>query len=238
MKKILFTVLSLVCTMTMFSQTANQIVAKMEEFVTAHEQEGVSFLISQGLSYVDSYRKTYTMSNGKTDVTTKETWKEAKLSTGSVFIYDNKMRVDSDNGTEYIDLDINRKWFVASNNNEVQFDITTKGDINLMNDYFKGLHIIRPAYKLTIKDETDDTWTIYGKRKLFTRHQGVEKNIELTIRKDTYQPVKVALYDVIDGDPYNVTEITRKNDIRFGISEKQVTFNAADISLAEVFYRH
>ena len=174
MKKILFTVLSLVCTMTMFSQTANQIVAKMEEFVTAHEQEGVSFLISQGLSYVDSYRKTYTMSNGKTDVTTKETWKEAKLSTGSVFIYDNKMRVDSDNGTEYIDLDINRKWFVASNNNEVQFDITTKGDINLMNDYFKGLHIIRPAYKLTIKDETDDTWTIYGKRKLFTRHHGVE----------------------------------------------------------------
>ena len=227
MKKSFFTVLSLVCSMTVFAQTANEIVSQMEQYVNSHLQEGISFAIDKELVYVDSY----------STATSQVEVKESKLSSGSIFIYDNKMRVDSDNGTEYIDLDINRKWFVSSGNNEVQFEITGQGDINRMDDYYSGLLFIRPAYRFTIKDQTDDTWTIYGKRKLLTRYNDVVKEIVLTVRKDTYQPVSVALYDVMDGKPFDVTEITRKEDITFGVTQNQVTFNAADYTIATAIYR-
>ena len=147
MKKSLFAVLSLVCSMTVFSQTANEIVSQMEAYVNSHEQEGVSFSIDKELVYVDSYNT----GNGQASA------KKSKLSSGSIFINNNKMRVDSDNGTEFINLDINRKWFVSSNNKEVQFDFTGRGDGSRMNDYYSGLHFIRPAYRFSIKDETDDT---------------------------------------------------------------------------------
>ena len=228
MKKSFFTVLSLVCSMTVFSQTANEIVSQMEEYVNTHQQDGISFAIDKELMYVDSY----STSNNQVTV------KRSNLSSGSIFIHDNKMRVDSDNGTEYIDFDINRKWFVSSINKEVQFDIANHGDNSRMNDYYNGLHIIRPAYRFTIKNETDDTWTIYGKRKMFTRFNWVEKEILLTVRKDTYQPVSVTLYDVMDGKPFDVTEVTTKKEISFGVTDNQVTFNAADHSIATAIYIH
>ena len=213
--------------MTVFSQTANEIVSQMEAYVNSHQQDGVSFAIDKELVYADSYN------TGTSQVSVKK----SKLSSGSIFIHDNKMRVDSDNGTEFINLDMNRKWFVSSNKNEVQFDFTNKGDGNRMNDYYSGIHFIRPAYRFTIKDETDDTWTVYGRRKLFTRYNWVEKEIVLTIRKDTYQPVSVALYDAMEGKLYDVTEVTRKDDITFGVTENQVTFNAADYTIATAIYK-
>jgi hypothetical protein len=38
----------------------------------------------------------------------------------------------------------------------------------------------------------------------------------------------VTFYNVIDGKPFDVTEITRKKDIQFGVTEQQVTFNPED----------
>ena len=93
MKKSLFTVLSLVCSITVFAQTANEIVSQMEQYVNSHQQEGISFAIDKELVYVDSY----------STATSQAGVKESKLSSGSIYIYDNKMRVDSDNGTEFID---------------------------------------------------------------------------------------------------------------------------------------
>ena len=145
MKKSFFTVLSLVCSMTVFAQTANEIVSQMEQYVNSHQQEGISFAIDKELVYADSYNT----------ATSQAEVKKSKLSSGSIFIYDNKMRVDSDNGTEYIDLDINRKWFVSSGNNEVQFEITGQGDINRMDDYYSGLLFIRPAYRFTIANDEE-----------------------------------------------------------------------------------
>lgn len=219
--------MSLVCSMTVFSQTANEIVSQMEQFVNSHQQDGISYAIDMELMYVDSY------STANPEMTLNKT----KLSSGSIFIHENKMRVDSENGTEFIDLDINRKWFVSSNKKEVQFDIASQGDNSRMEKYYNGLHFIRSAYRFTIKDETDDTWTIQGKRKLLTRFSDVEKEIVLTIRKDTYQPVCVALWDVTEGKPFDVTEIITKDNIRFGVTENQVTFNAADYTIATAIYR-
>ena len=227
MKKSFFTVLLLVCSMTVFSQTASEIVSQMEQYVNSHQQDGISYAVDMELMYVDDNN------TASPEITVKKT----KLSSGSIFIHENKMRVDSENGTEFIDLDINRKWFVSSNKKEVHFDIAGIGDNSRMEDCYNGLHFIRSAYRFTIKDETDDTWTIQGKRKLFTMHD-VEKEIILTIRKDTYQPVSVALYKAKEGKAIDVTEVTRKDDITFGVTENQVTFNAADYTIATAIYKH
>ena len=224
MKKSFFAVLSLVCSMTVFSQTANEIVSQMEEYVNAHQQEGISYAVDMELMYA----------NGN-NATSPEVTK-TKLSSGSVFVHENKMRVDSDNGTEFIDMDINRKWFVSSNNNEVLFDVAGTAADSRMQDCYNGLHFTRSAYRFSIMDETDDTWTIQGKRKLFTLHD-VEKEIILTIRKDTYQPVSVALFNAKEGKALDITQVTRKKDITFGVTENQVTFNAADYTIATAIYK-
>lgn len=214
--------------MTVFAQTADEIVSQMEQFVNSHQQEGISFSIDKEMVYVDSYNT----ASRETDV------KRSKLSSGSISLFENKMRVDSDNGTEFVNLDINRKWFVSSSNNEVMFDVTSQGDNSRMEEYGKGLLFIRPAYRFSIKEETDDTWTVYGKRKAFTRFSDAEKEIVLTVRKDTYQPVSVTLYDDMDGKPFDVTEITTKENIKFGVTDNYVTFNAADYTIATAIYKH
>ena len=63
---------------------------------------------------------------------------------------------------------------------------------------------------------------------MITKYLGSEKRIELVVRKDTYQPVSVTFYNIIDGEPFDATEITRKKDIQFGVTEQQVTFNPED----------
>ena len=255
MKKIACIALSLVWGVAAFSQSAKQIVSQMQEYVNAHESEGVSFTEEVGLLYVHGYRTSY-FSGEKNDrihipvqsqgyrtsyfsgekngiaiisnVETTKDMRETNLEKSKVAILDKKSRTESSKQTEFIDLDIDKKWTIMADKNEINHDFVNIGDLHSFGYHFKGLDYIAPAYRYKIIEETDDTWTITGKRKLITKYLGSEKRIELVVRKDTYQPVSMTFYYVIDGKPFDVTEITRKKDIQFGVTEQQVTFNPED----------
>lgn len=233
MKKIACIALSLVWGVAAFSQSAKQIVSQMQEYVNAHESDGVSFTEEVGLFYVHSYRTSYSSGekNGIAIISNVETTKdmrETNLEKNKVAILDKKSRTESSKQTEFIDLDIDKKWTIMADKNEINHDFVNIGDLNSFGYHFKGLDYIAPAYRYKIIEETDDTWTITGKRKLITKYLGSEKRIELVVRKDTYQPVSMTFYYVIDGKPFDVTEIIRKKDIQFGVTEQQVTFNPLD----------
>lgn len=233
MKKIACIALSLVWGVAAFSQSAKQIVSQMQEYVNAHESEGVSFTEEVGLLYVHGYRTSYSSGekNGIAIISNVETAKdmrETNLEKSKVAVLDKKSRIESAKQTEFIDNDIYKKWTIMTDNKEINHDFVNTADLHSISYYFKGLDYIAPAYRYKIAEETDDTWTITGKRKLITKYLGSEKRIELVVRKDTYQPVSVTFYNVIDGKPFDVTEITRKKDIQFGVTEQQVTFNPED----------
>ncbi|MBO6079223.1 MAG: hypothetical protein J6P66_10820 [Bacteroidaceae bacterium] len=194
MKKIVCTVFSLVWAVTAFSQSAAEIVLKMQDYVGEHESEGISF-------------------------------KENLI---SFYNAGNKYCVISDKSIWYTDFDNQRKWVYTADNKEIETSAATVEDANTIGNYYNGLDYIKPAYRYKITAETDDAWVITGKKKLLTQYQDAAKKVEFTIKKDTYQPVSVAFYDVIDGEPSDIVEITRKTDIRFGVSEQEVTFNSGD----------
>lgn len=233
MKKIACIALSLVWGVAAFSQSAKQIVSQMQEYVNAHESEGVSFTEEVGLLYVHGYRTSYSSGekNGIAIISNVETTKdmrESNLEKSKVAILDKKSRTESSKQTEFIDLDIDKKWTIMADKNEINHDFVNIGDLHSFGYHFKGLDYIAPAYRYKIIEETDDTWTITGKRKLITKYLGIEKRIELVVRKDTFQPVSMTFYNVIDGEPFDATEITRKKDMQFGVTEQQVTFNPED----------
>lgn len=233
MKKNVCIALSLVCSVTAFSQSAKQIVSQMQEYVKAHESEGLSYTEEVGLQYVHSYKTTYSSEdkNGITLLSNIETTKdmrETNLTISKLAVLGEKSRSETAKQTVYIDRDTQKKWTVTADNNEIKYDFVNTGDLHSFSYNFMWLDYIVPAYRYKIKEETDDTWTITGKRKLITKHLGAEKRVELVVRKDDCQPVSVTLYQKIDGEPFDVIEITRKNDFKFGVTEQLVTFNPED----------
>jgi hypothetical protein len=205
----------------------------MQEYVNAHKSEGVSFIEEVGLLYVHGYKKTYSIGikNGVFPYSNVETTTdtiETNLANRKVAVLGKKALIESAEQMEFIDTDIQKKWTIMADKNEIYHEFVNTADLHSFAYHLKGLDYITPAYRYKITEETDDTWTITGKRKLITRYIGREKRIELVVMKDTYQPVSVTFYDVIDGEPFDATEITRKKNIQFGVSEQQVTFNPED----------
>ena len=143
MKKIACIALSLVWGVAAFSQSAKQIVSQMQEYVNAHESEGVSFTEEVGLLYVHGYRTSYFSGekNGIAIISNVETTKdmrEANLEKSKVAILDKKSRTESSKQTEFIDLDIDKKWTIMADKNEINHDFVNIGDLHSIAIISKG----------------------------------------------------------------------------------------------------
>lgn len=230
MKKFVCLALSLVCSVAAFSQSAKQIVSQMQEYVKAHESEGVSYTEQTGLLYVHSYKTTYSSDSGNgvfplSNVETTADTRETNLTNSKLAVLGRKSRTESAKETVYYDMNIDKKWTVMTEKKEINHDFVNTGDLHSFANNYMWLDYIVPAYRYKITEETDDSWTITGKRKLITKYLGTQKSIKLVVRKGTCQPVSVTLYQKIDGEPFDAIEITKKKDIHFGVTEQQVTFN-------------
>lgn len=114
--------------------------------------------------------------------------------------------------------DGNTSWTYNSKDNEVEINkheesAETEGDAEM----FDG---ITDGYDVTIDKETATTWNILCNRSKSNKDKDAPKKMELVVAKGTYMPV--SLKTKISG-----IGITMRN-ISFGVTEKQVTFNAKD----------
>lgn len=107
-------------------------------------------------------------------------------------------------------------WTYNSKKNEVEINkqeghSDSEGDAEMFNGISKG-------YDVTIDKETAKTWELICKKSKSNKDKDAPKKMELVVAKGTYMPI--SLKTKISG-----IGITMRN-ISFGVTEKQVTFNA------------
>lgn len=114
--------------------------------------------------------------------------------------------------------DENTLWTYNSKKNEVEISIQgesseSEGDAEMFNGITDG-------YDVTIDKETATTWNILCKKSKSNKDKDAPKKMELVVAKSTYMPV--SLKTKVSG-----IGITMRN-ISYGVTERQVTFNAKD----------
>ena len=109
-------------------------------------------------------------------------------------------------------------WTYNSKKNEVEISkqegsSESEGDAEMFNGITQG-------YDVTIDKETAKTWELICKKSKSNKDKDTPKKMELVVAKGTFMPI--SLKTKISG-----IGITMRN-ISFGVTEKQVTFNAND----------
>lgn len=132
-----------------------------------------------------------------------------------------KVRMDSEvKGVKVIAwMDKENEWTYNSKDNEVEikkFDPKKRESEDDM-EMFEGL---TDGYDVTVDSETDKAWELLCKKSKANKDKDAPKKITITVSKATYLPL--SLTTKMSGLTFTM------QDIRFGVTEKQVTFNAAD----------
>jgi outer membrane lipoprotein-sorting protein len=142
------------------------------------------------------------------------------LMTTKTYTLGNKTRADAViMGTDIITwTDGKTSWKYNAKKNEVEIaklenEITPEDDTEM----FDG---ITDDYDVSINKETANTWILICKKLKSNKDKDVPKRMELVVTKGTFMPV--SLKTKLSG-----MTITMR-DISFGVTEKQVTFNAKD----------
>jgi len=133
----------------------------------------------------------------------------------------NKARIETEmKGYKFIEwTDGVTDWEYDSKNKQIEItnaDPSTMddaGDAELFSDITDG-------YDVSLKKETDDAWYFVCKKSKTNTDKDAPKNIDLVVSKKNYYPVSLS------AKMSGITMTMR--DIAFGVTEKQVTFNAAD----------
>lgn len=110
-------------------------------------------------------------------------------------------------------------WEYDSKNKKIEI---TKADPSTMDDAGDAelFSDITDGYDVTLKKETDDAWYFTCKKSKTNTDKDAPKNVDLVVSKKNYYPVSLSA---------KISGITMTmRDISFGVTEKQVTFNAAD----------
>ena len=110
-------------------------------------------------------------------------------------------------------------WEYDSKNKKIEI---TKADPSTMDDAGDAelFSDITDGYDVSLKKETNDAWYFVCKKTKDNTDKDAPKNIDLVISKKNYYPVSLS------AKMSGITMTMR--DISFGVTEKQVTFNAAD----------
>lgn len=76
------------------------------------------------------------------------------------------------------------------------------------------------GYDVSIAKETSTAWTIKCKKNRFNTNKDDPKNMEIVIAKDTYYPMSLSA-------KVDLVTVTMRN-LKFNVTEEDVTFNKAD----------
>ena len=140
--------------------------------------------------------------------------------TSQTYSLGNKSRVDATIlGVDIITwTDGKTVWRYNSKKNEVEISqpemgSESEGDAEM----FSG---ITDGYDVSIDDETSTSWTLLCKKSRSNKDKDAPKRMVLVVAKGTYMPV--SLKTTMSGITLTMRNLT------FGVTEKQVTFNAKD----------
>lgn len=183
---------------TAFAQTPEDIIARMEEEMNKHMDEGLIMTVTTKMPIVGSVSmKNYSLGNKMRSETTL-------LGVDAVIF--------TDGVTE---------WTYISKSNKIEIrDFSDTGDGASEGGDEEMFSGITEGYDVTLAKETDDAWYFTCKKMKTNTDKDAPKSMELVVAKRTYYPM------LLKAKVSGVT--LRLSDVSFGVTEKFVTFNLSD----------
>jgi outer membrane lipoprotein-sorting protein len=204
MKKLLSIISFIAFTAVAIAQTPQEIVSRMEAELAKHDE-------SEGIAMTIDIRMIIIGT-----VTTR------------VYYLGDKTRIEG----KMADKDIiswndgKTDWSYDSETNEIEIKNATPREKSETEDNMKMFSNITEGYNVSIKKETDTEWYLRCKRSRSNPDKDAPKKMNLVVAKDTYWPVSLSVS--MTGIDMTMREIS------FGVSEKQVTFDAKDYPSATI----
>ena len=182
MKKVFTFFAALLTATALFAQTAEEIVAKMDEVTDQFEAEGFSMIMDMKIPIVGTFSTTmYTLG---------DKYK------ASITIMGKELITWSDGKTD---------WEYDASKNTITFSNATSSDAK---DSMNTLNGITDGYDVKLKKETADAWHIQCTKSKTNTNKDDPKKMDLVVAKSTYLPishtvtidgVKVVLHDFAKG---------------------------------------
>ena len=169
MKKIFSVILGCLLATAAFGQTAQEIVARMDEVLSQHdEKEGLVMTMDMKLPILGTISTTaYTLGN--------------------------KIRMEANSGGKKIItwMDDDTAWTYDSEKGEIEIE-SRNGKSSEAEDNAKMLTGITEGYSVSLKRQTADAWYINCKKLKTNTEKDDPKTMELVVAKETYQPISLS----------------------------------------------
>ena len=197
MKRLICTLLVAIVATVSWGQTAQEIVARMDEAMAAVNSDNVAFTMDMKIPIVGKVSSRATAWGGKTRL---------------------EMEKDGKRTITWIDGDT--EWTYDSGKNEVEIKAhetaetssESGGDMSM----FTG---ITNGYNVSIKKETPDAWYIRCRKSKSNQDKNDPKTMNLVVAKNTYMPVSLTA-------KMSMVTVTLRN-VDYNITEEMATFNPA-----------
>ncbi len=198
MKRILTLLAAFILSVAAFAQTAEEIVAKMDEVMEqVGEENGLRMTMDIKIPILGT------------------------MSTDAWTLGD-KMRMEAEMmGKKIVTWqDGETEWTYDSDEKTITVTAQDKSRRSEEKENMKMFQSATEGYDVSISKETADAWTIKCRKKSSNTDKDDPKNMEIVIAKGTYYPVSLSAR-------VDMVTVTMRN-LRFNVSEKDVTFNKAD----------
>ena len=198
MKRFLTLLAAFILSVAAFAQTAEEIVAKMDEVMEqVGEENGLRMTMDIKIPILGT------------------------MSTDAWTLGD-KMRMEAEMmGKKIVTWqDGETEWTYDSDEKTITVTAQDKSRRSEEKENMKMFQSATEGYDVSISKETTDAWTIKCRKKSSNTDKDDPKNMEIVIAKGTYYPVSLSAR-------VDMVTVTMRN-LRFNVSEKDVTFNKAD----------
>ena len=198
MKRFFALLTALVLAGAAYAQTAEEIVAKMD---AAMEQ----------VSAENGFRMTMDIKIPILGTMSSDAW-----SLGD------KMRLEAQmKGKKLVTWqDGQTEWTYDAGENTITIENQDKTKKSDEQENMKMFQSATEGYDVSIAKETSSAWTIKCKKNRFNTNKDDPKNMEIVIAKDTYYPMSLSA-------KVDLVTVTMRN-LKFNVTEEEVTFNKAD----------
>ena len=204
MKRILTFLAVMAFASTAFAQTAEEIIARMDEVMEqVGEENGLRMTMDLKIPILGTMSTTAYVLGDKMRM-------EAKMMGKNLVTW-------QDGVTE---------WTYDSDENAITIESQDQSKKSEEKENMKMFQSATEGYDVSISKETDQAWTIKCKKNRSNTNKDDPKNMEIVVAKDTYYPLSLSA-------KVDMVTVTIRN-IDFHVTEEQVTFNRADYPKANV----
>ena len=198
MKRFFALLTALTLAVAAYAQTAEEIVAKMD---AAMEQ----------VSAENGFRMTMDIKIPILGTMSSDAWSLGDKMRLEANMMGKKLVTWQDGQTE---------WTYDSSENTITIENQDKTKKSDEKENMKMFQSATEGYDVSIAKETSSAWTIKCKKNRFNTNKDDPKNMEIVIAKDTYYPMSLSA-------KVDLVTVTMRN-LKFNVTEEEVTFNKAD----------